>query len=409
MPSNRRRAMPRLPEKVVFLTNNFPPRLGGMAVHAWELSKSLAARLNVVVITAAGLIEDGGRFYLPHAEKRQSVLVSQSGAIGAFRRPQIRLCQALQILNEVRRRDRVVVHVHELKPHRWIRRLFSGPIVWTNHSSMFLERFASDHFPAWLSENLGVYDFVTAPSIELYERTWQVGFPQKRAVYIPNGVDAARFFPQERSSQKSSPLGDRPERPLVFLTMRRFVRKNGLHVLLDAIARLPPSVSSRCQFLFAGSDPEPIDPYAREIVSRVRALDDQGSATCRLLGVVDQEKAPAIYRSADVFLLPSLVEATSIAGLEAMASALPVVASDVGGIPEIVEHDRTGLLSPPGDSNALARNIEVIASNPELRKEYGREGRRRVLAQFNWPRVADRFLEVYSEALEYRSAKGWGR
>jgi glycosyltransferase involved in cell wall biosynthesis len=117
---------------------------------------------------------------------------------------------------------------------------------------------------------------------------------------------------------------------------------------------------------------------------------------CVFLGSVPQERMPEVYRGADVAVLPSLREATSIAGLEAMATGLPIVGTNVGGIPEIVQDGISGLLVPPGEPVAMAEALKTMIQNATLRHSCGQAGRERVEQDFSWAAIARRttgFLE----------------
>jgi glycosyltransferase involved in cell wall biosynthesis len=102
----------------------------------------------------------------------------------------------------------------------------------------------------------------------------------------------------------------------------------------------------------------------------------------------------------DVFVLPSLEEGFPMAALDAMAAGLPVVATAVGGIPEIVEDGRTGWLVPPGHPGALGERIRLLLRNPDTRRAMGAAGRARVREHFSAERMVARFAEIYDGLLE---------
>ena len=98
--------------------------------------------------------------------------------------------------------------------------------------------------------------------------------------------------------------------------------------------------------------------------------------------------------------MPSLRESFGIVALEAMAMKLPVIASRIGGLEEVVEHERTGLLVPPGDAAALAEAIRTLAENPEMRRNMGEAGRQRVAEKFSIESTIRRTEALYLECLE---------
>jgi len=116
-------------------------------------------------------------------------------------------------------------------------------------------------------------------------------------------------------------------------------------------------------------------------------------------GSQNNDALPEFYAAADIVAIPSLKEATSIAGLEAMASACAVVATNVGGLPEIIEDGVSGLLVPPRDPEALAQAIARLSETPELRKQLGLAARARVEQKFTWEQMASETTRAYERAI----------
>jgi glycosyltransferase involved in cell wall biosynthesis len=112
-----------------------------------------------------------------------------------------------------------------------------------------------------------------------------------------------------------------------------------------------------------------------------------------------------IYRSFDVYVLPSLEEGTPMALLEAMAAGLPVVATKVGGVPDVVNDPSVGTLVEPGDPNAIATGVRDLLSEQSRRKRIGLNARARVEEHFSAAAMARRYAELYQEALFRRSAR----
>jgi starch synthase len=115
-----------------------------------------------------------------------------------------------------------------------------------------------------------------------------------------------------------------------------------------------------------------------------------------------------LYSHAAVFVCPSIYEPFGLINLEAMACGTPVVASRVGGIPEVVVDGETGWLVEPGDATALGQALREALADPERARRMGEAGRRRVEAHFSWDRIADRTMIVYGEAIDSKSASGGG-
>ncbi|NJN19397.1 MAG: glycosyltransferase family 4 protein, partial [Oscillochloris sp.] len=120
-----------------------------------------------------------------------------------------------------------------------------------------------------------------------------------------------------------------------------------------------------------------------------------GAAVRLLGGLPDDDEVVSWYRRASIFCLPSVQEGFGIVFLEAMAAGLPIVAINTSAIPEVVPHERAGLLAPPRDPQALAETLLCLLEQPQLRAELGAYGREHV-AGYDWPQVAEQFLAAVS-------------
>jgi glycosyltransferase involved in cell wall biosynthesis len=130
----------------------------------------------------------------------------------------------------------------------------------------------------------------------------------------------------------------------------------------------------------------------------VRLAEGLGlGADVTFLGWVPNTELPPYYRAAAVSVIPSLEEGFGIPAAEAMGCEVAVVASDAGGLPEVVENGVTGLVVPRGDSTALAQAIGSLLADPERRRAMGQAGRMRALKLFDWDRSAEQFEQIYRE------------
>jgi glycosyltransferase involved in cell wall biosynthesis len=125
------------------------------------------------------------------------------------------------------------------------------------------------------------------------------------------------------------------------------------------------------------------------------------SSRVRFLG--HRDDVPALLAESDVFVLPSRSEAAPNGIIEAMGAGLPVVATDVGGIPELVEHGTTGVLVRPGDATALAGALQQLIADPPRAAAYGRAGRAAAERHYSFDRMVARFEQLYREQLERRA------
>jgi glycosyltransferase involved in cell wall biosynthesis len=172
-------------------------------------------------------------------------------------------------------------------------------------------------------------------------------------------------------------------RPYV-LGIGRMVPQKGFDVLIEAFARAD---LRDCDLLLAGDGDSRAD--LERLASQTGAAD-----RIRFVGRADRPMAVSLFKGCDIFVLPSRMEPQGIVNLEAMAAGKPVIASRVGGVPEIVLEDETGLLVPAGDVNALADALKRLAPDRELRARMGAAGERRA-QEFSWPAIADQYVQIY--------------
>lgn len=195
---------------------------------------------------------------------------------------------------------------------------------------------------------------------------------------LTNGVDTERFRPKAGKA-------DRSERRPRIVVPRRLFSKNGVEFLVRAL----PGVRARVpdvEVLVVGDGPE---RSALERLARELGVTD----SVRFLGARPHAEMPRLLASSDLAVIPSLMEATSVAGLEAMACGVPVVASRVGGLPEIID-DEVGRLVPPGDPDALAKAIVDLLRSPS-RDALGKRARERVVSRWSNARLVERHVRIY--------------
>jgi glycosyltransferase involved in cell wall biosynthesis len=192
----------------------------------------------------------------------------------------------------------------------------------------------------------------------------------ERAVVIPPGVDTTRW----------TPGGDRREDRVRYLFVGGDFERKGGAALLRAFAKLP---ADQAELTLVTKSPVAPAPS-------VRVVDDLGPNDPRLI---------ELYRSSDVFVLPSRSETFGIAAVEAIASGLPVVATDVGGLPDIVVDGETGFTVPPGDVDALAAQLIQLHDSAALRRRLGEAAHRRAIERFDARTNASRLVDLVRQCL----------
>jgi glycosyltransferase involved in cell wall biosynthesis len=224
---------------------------------------------------------------------------------------------------------------------------------------------------------------VVANSSAAVDRLIEEGVAVGTIAHITNGLDLDRY---------DSVRAARPRR--VIATVANLRPGKGHEVLLKAaasIVRRIPDVT----FLIVGDGPR------REELERLAATL-RVSAQVQFVGY--RTDVPEILRQADVFAFPSFMEASPNAVIEAMAAGLPIVATRVGGIPEVIEHERSGLLVAPGDDRALAAALVRVIERPALASQLGDAARAAVTARFSFDRMVGEFQQLYFDELAARVA-----
>jgi glycosyltransferase involved in cell wall biosynthesis len=199
-----------------------------------------------------------------------------------------------------------------------------------------------------------------------------------------NGTDLRRFSPSDNGSSADQRFG-----PHMIFACRQLFPRKGIRFLLEAAAELKPQYPD-LKVMVAG------DGFERPELARLAADLGIGDAVT-FLGWVPNVELPPYYRAAAVSVIPSLEEGFGIPAAEAMGCEVAVVASDAGGLPEVVENGVTGLVVPRGDSKALAEAIGSLLADPQRRRRMGQAGRERALRLFDWDRSAEQFEEIYRD------------
>jgi len=215
---------------------------------------------------------------------------------------------------------------------------------------------------------------------------------------VGNGVDADAYSPVEAPDVLRG-LGVDPDRAYA-LFVGRITRQKGVLHLLAAAEQLPPDVGL---VLCAGAADTPGE--RQQVADAVAALQERRAGVVWIEAMLPREQLVPLITGATVFVVPSVYEPLGIVNLEAAACGTAVVASDVGGIPEVVDDGRTGLLVhyDPEDTGAfeagLAAGIAELVADPARAAAMGAAGRERVLAEFGWSAIAQQTVEVYTAVL----------
>jgi glycosyltransferase involved in cell wall biosynthesis len=239
-------------------------------------------------------------------------------------------------------------------------------------------------FAPWLYNR--AVDRVIAISGAVLQALAASGVNPERITIIPSAVDSTRFTPprSEEREQARRAFGIGPNEMAIGAIGALEMRK-GHHYLIEAFAqKTAANAHWRCFIAGEGSQ-------RATLMGTIGRLGLNGHVN--LLGALDDPRL--LLAALDMFVMPSLKEGMGVALLEAMACGLPVIGSKTGGIVDLIEHEKTGLLVPPADPQALMRALLRLSADAQLRRRLGAAARERVSTEFSFAGVAARTLELY--------------
>ncbi|WP_018526332.1 glycogen synthase [Alkalispirochaeta alkalica] len=405
-------------KKVALFSNEYPPNVyGGAGVHVEYLSKALAEFVPVEVRCFGTQDSTEGnlrvRGYQPWDEMACNTDPRFTSALGAFSRS---LAMAKDTL------DADVVHCHTWYTQMGgllAAKLWNIPFVLTTHSLEPLRPWKAEqlgsayHLSSWMERTaIENADAVVAVSKETRNDIFtHFGAAEAKTEVIHNGIDLEEYR-KDPSTEALKRHGVDPDRPYV-LFVGRITRQKGIIHLVDAIPWIDPGV----QVVLLAGAPD-TDKIAQEMNASVAAARSSRSDIIWIDQMLPRDETIQFYSHAAVFCCPSVYEPFGIINLEAMACETAVVASRVGGIPEVVVPDETGLLvdldlergtfiprDPEMFSRDLAEAINRVAGDKALARQMGQAGRRRAEEHFSWRAIARKTLNLYEALLERRAAE----
>lgn len=391
---------------VVMLSWEYPPFLvGGLSRHVHALSRELAQQgvtVHVLTRSSPGLptyaVEEGVHvtrvlpYFQEPADFRLWACHLNFGLLEAGAR----------LLSQIE--GPVLLHAHDwlvAYAARGLKHLFRAPLVATVH--------ATEH-----GRNQGIHDqgqqYINDIEWWLTYEAWRVivcsesmrhevrrlfGLAEDKVAVIPNGIAL-----QPASDDEPPPPRERyaaPDERLIF-HLGRLVPEKGAGVLLEALPRLLQRHNVR---LVIGG----VGPFRGDLERRAREL---GIAhRVHFAGWLSEQAAQALYGYADVAVVPSTYEPFGIVALEAMAAGAPLVASDVGGLADIVQHGWNGLKALPGHVHSLAEQIDRLLTDRALARRLAAEGQRQARDRYSWQGVARATIDLYQRVSQEYERSGW--
>jgi len=373
--------------KITLVSVDHPPNIGGIASHVANLATGLAD-LGQDVTVVGGF--EARRGSPPSGDSGVDMCLRPVGPTRASR-----LAWAGWAARELRRRPPPeVLHWHSpffdaAAARPTARR--AGLCVFTQHTAYLMDRLGSPGW-RWMFSGLNRRaDVLLAPERSRVEVGALLGIDPDRRSFVPNGVDTERFHPGAADRSVLQRLGV-PNGVPVHCCPRRLATVHGVEYLVDALPRILREVPDALLLVVGGSEPPLI--AAIEARARERSVD----AAVVFAGPQPPQAMPGILGACDLVVIPSLAEATSVAALESMAVGTAVVASAVGGLLDIIEDGRDGVLVPPRDVDRLGQAVVDLLNDPIRRAKVAAAGRSTVEQRFTSAHTASAILGAYEDA-----------
>jgi len=395
---------------IMMLTWEFPPRIiGGISPHVYHLSKSLARNgIKIYVVTCD----------FPGAPQHEIIDGVEVFRINPYKNPSPDFATWVYLMNVNMQKEAAALvnslggKVDVFHAHDWLvadagiglKHVFRRPLLTTIHSTEIGRR-NGIHFDyekmiheteAWLTYE--AWRVICCSDYMVSHVRWAFGLPEDKLVMVPNGVNAEAYSKADRNDlNQFRGKFALPEEKIV-LFVGRLVYEKGVHVLVNAIPKVLEKANAK--FIIVGNG------YMKEQLSSL--VKNVGLAHKVLFtGFVDDETLRRLQKCADVSVVPSLFEPFGIVALEAMAAKSPLVASDTGGLSEIVEHDVTGVKVYANNPDSLAWGITKVLQDETYANQIRRNAYEKVREKYDWNKIAQQTKTVYEAVLDEYSKTTW--
>ena len=389
--------------RVIMLSWEYPPKIvGGISRHVYDLAHALVkADVEVHVVTCehpgapAEEVEDGIYLYR----------VTPDGPGNDF-------IHWVQLLNDamLARADTLVAEILSkddgrallLHPHDWLAHYAAAALKHKYHLPLVATIHATEY-----GRNNGIkgptQEYINSVEGQLQHEAWRLivctefmkrecefalRTPWNKMDVVPNGVDAAKFILPEFTAIEKAEFRARyaaPEEKIIFF-VGRMVREKGVQVLIEALPKVRWGYHDAKLLICGGG-------HREHLVHLAAAAGMERHVY--FAGFVPDDDLMKIYSIIDIACFPSLYEPFGIVALEAMAAKVPVVVSDAGGLPEVVENNVTGITTYAGNANSLADGLLKLLHEPETAERLVDAAYERVLTTFNWDTIAAQTIAIY--------------
>jgi glycosyltransferase involved in cell wall biosynthesis len=220
-------------------------------------------------------------------------------------------------------------------------------------------------------------------SNEMTKELISIGMPQSKIAYLPNSIDTNFFKPEKQKEEN------------LLLFVGRISEGKGLQVLLKALEHLTKSI----HLVIIGPQNWNTE-YFQETLKMIEKMNQKRKHRVEYLGPMEHQELVEWYQIASLFILPSFGEGFPVTILEALACGTPVIATPVGGVPEVIKNNKTGILVPVGDHLQLAKAIQHLTENADIRQKMSCEGRKFVIEHYALGMTCKKLCSIYEQLSE---------
>ncbi|MBC2053962.1 glycosyltransferase family 4 protein [Listeria welshimeri] len=371
---------------IVMVSHDFLPNIGGVAVYVYELSKALIARGHRLTVLSK---------YESFSKKNCTEELDGIRIIRVPIMPIKKVNDKLyskrmrQLIKSIEKAEKVdVVHWQTLnKDAKMMQGIQVQALeVYTNHLSWFRMLYNDKNY-AKIRKLIKEPDVIICPSHEIERMTADL-FKEAKIVYLPNGVDEKSFIPDEVNRSIVRKQYGISSQETVVVSTNRMEPVKGMSYLIEAIPQILNKYN-QVTFLIAG-DGSQLEKFEDKLKKYTNK-----SGKVIFTGRLTNQEIKNVINAADIYVQPSLMEGCSIAIIEAMSCGKVVIASNVGGNPDVISKE-LGLLVPAKSVVALKEAIEYCIENPEECKLMGKYSRERVEKQLNWTVLAQEIEQIYN-------------
>jgi phosphatidylinositol alpha 1,6-mannosyltransferase len=389
--------------RIMIVTDQYPPMVGGVPTVTHGLAVDFANRGHQVWVVAPSY----GTRDVRRLEHKVRIYRFSSFEWPAYEGLRIPFLPFMPVRNLIKKSDPDIIHIHSPVVLGNIAQILAGglrkPVIATNHylpinmsrtlvADPLLGKHVSNMTYSYLVHFCNRCEYVTAPTITALNLLYQHGL-HAPARAISNGIDLKKFTPGPPDPLIRRRFNLPEDRPLV-LHVNRLSEEKRIDVLLDAV----PKMKSNAHIALVSTG-----PAEAELRAQVERLKIGNRVT--FLGFVRDAELLILRRSSDVFAIPSEADLQSLATMEAMACGLPVVAANAYALPELVHHNENGFLFMPGNSEEMARDLDILLNDADLRARMGAESLE-IIAKHDRLQVLDQWEELYRRlSIEFKEAK----